>query len=346
MSENVSNDELINFAQNIIKMPPSERAEFLSSLDDNSDDEKIKKLRELKKIFFDDCKNGSFFIKNKNFLDEKFLSKLVDIKFKDSDYVSKINLDAFINAMVCNFFVKENKRTLSGDDITSLYNSVMGLVEDKFYELTAIKISTEIYGYFFSNTINRSIEQTILLNPFFPIILSEFIKFGGFKNKDEYDRNAVKLENDRKFNRVDYSNLAQTPLSKIQADTDYKAVSYAKEKEIISDENPDTLFFNTILKDTKFDNLHNFKKQPNLFKLSDYVISSQNDDDYIKYALGSVKKSLYTPLLPSQQSSELVKMQEQIKQDKEREKLDDKEKSLFSKLKAKFNEIKKYLDKG
>ena len=74
---------------------------------------------------------------------------------------------------------------------------------------------------------------------------------------------------------------------------------------------PDTLFFNCVLKDTELEHKFNVNKQPNIFKLSDYIKTETNDSSYILEAL-NVTQNLSTPILPSQQTKELEKMQEQI----------------------------------
>lgn len=324
------NEAFLSFATNFFNASSEDKARLFreyyfteKDIENAQSEEERTKLRnfiELREIFLREISKPDFFLANDTFLDEKFISSLVDIEFKKTDLIANIDFNIFVNAMISNFFIKGERRTLTGRDVTNLYNSVMLLAEDKFHKLTASKISSEIYNFFFINVIKRDIVKTVLLNPFYPIVLQHFIKIGGFTSIDEYQNKAMVIQHRKNIdfsmsNDEIYAKYQQTPLDRITLSSNCKAFSYQEEyrnrHKYGEHQLPDTLFFNCVLKDTELEHKFNVNKQPNIFKLSDYIKTETNDSSYILEAL-NVTQNLSTPILPSQQTKELEKMQEQI----------------------------------
>lgn len=325
-------EAFLDFATNFFNASSEDKAKLFreynfseKDIENASSEEERTRLQsfiELRRVFLRELSKPDFFVVNDTFLNEKFISELVNIDFRKTDMVGNIAFDAFVNAMVANFFIKGEKRNLTGRDVINLYNSVMMFSEDKFHKLTATKISSEIYSFFFQNTIKKDIIKTVLLNPFYPIILQHFIKTSGFTSIDEYKNKAMAVEHRKNINFETsndeiYSKYQQTPLDRITLSSDCKAFSYEKEyrdrQKYGEHQSPDTLFFNCVLKDTELEGKYNINKQPNIFKLSDYVRAETDDNSYILEAL-NISQNLNTPLLPSQQTKALEKMQEQLAQ--------------------------------
>ena len=159
------NEAFLSFATNFFNASSEDKARLFreyyfteKDIENAQTEEERTKLRnfiELREIFLREISKPDFFLANDTFLDEKFISSLVDIEFKKTDLIANIDFNIFVNAMISNFFIKGERRTLTGRDVTNLYNSVMLLAEDKFHKLTASKISSEIYNFFFINVIKR-----------------------------------------------------------------------------------------------------------------------------------------------------------------------------------------------
>ena len=113
-------EAFLDFATNFFNASSEDKAKLFreynfseKDIENASSEEERTRLQsfiELRRVFLRELSKPDFFVVNDTFLNEKFISELVNIDFRKTDVVGNIAFDAFVNAMVANFFIKGEKR--------------------------------------------------------------------------------------------------------------------------------------------------------------------------------------------------------------------------------------------